>query len=212
VTGNPFIVIPFKDLAFGKSRLADHLDCQARKELCWDFLGRTVTLALTVVDARRIRVVTSASQVADIAGRFSVACICEQGAGLNAALETARAKVLTEQDVEASMAVLPIDLPFADTTAIAEFLSSSGDVVIAPDETGTGTNALLLRQSALRCFRFAFGPGSYAAHLAEAKAHDLAVATMRNWRIAFDVDGQEQYAAWRLGKAARAPAGPGAAS
>jgi 2-phospho-L-lactate guanylyltransferase (CobY/MobA/RfbA family) len=42
-----------------------------------------------------------------------------------------------------------------------------------------------------------YGPGSYAAHVAAARARGLTIETLKDWRLAFDVDGPAQYVTWR---------------
>jgi 2-phospho-L-lactate guanylyltransferase len=191
------ILIPCKNLDAGKSRLSECLDSHTRREFCEQLLTQTLEQAAAVVVPARIRVVTSDLDAAAIARRYSVAQIPDPGSGLNAALEDARAILLTKMTYESAMLILPIDLPFASPEAISKALSCASDIVIAPDESGTGTNVLLLRSPALRHFRFAYGPGSYAAHVAAARARGLTIETFKDWRLAFDVDGPAQYETWR---------------
>ena len=191
------ILIPCKNLDVGKSRLSECLDSRARREFCEQLLTRTLEHAAAVVAPARILVVTSDPEAAAIARRCSVAQAPDPGDGLNAALEDARAALLAKMAYESAILILPIDLPFASPDAISKVLSCAGDIVIAPDESGTGTNVLLLRSLALRNLRFAYGPGSHAAHVAAARAGGLTIETFKDWRLAFDVDGPAQYATWR---------------
>jgi 2-phospho-L-lactate guanylyltransferase len=191
------ILIPCKNLDVGKSRLSECLNSRARREFCEQLLTRTLEQAAAVVAPARILVVTSDLEAATIARRCSVAQVPDPGDGLNAALEDARAALLAKMAYESAILILPIDLPFASPDAISKVLSCAGDIVIAPDESGTGTNVLLLRSPALRNFRFSYGPGSYAAHVAAARARGLTIETLKDWRLAFDVDGPAQYVTWR---------------
>ncbi len=191
------ILIPCKSLDVGKSRLSECLSPGARHEFCKQLLTQTLELAAALVAPTRIRVVTSDPDAAAIARRYAVAQVSDPGGGLNAALEDARSTLLATMAYEGAMLILPIDLPFASPDAIYNALSCAGDIVIAPDEIGTGTNVLLLRSPALRNFRFAYGPGSYAAHVAAARACGLTIETFIDWRLVFDIDGPAQYANWR---------------
>lgn len=192
-----YILIPCKSFATGKSRLSECLNSSGRQDVCKELFVRTLDHATAIAAPAQIRVVTSDPDAGTIASGYSIAHISDPGMGLNAALDYARDVLLAEIKSDSAMLILPIDLPFASPDAISQLLSCSGDVVVAPDEIGTGTNVLLLRQPALRHFRFAFGPDSYAAHVSGALANDLTVETVRDWRLASDIDGPLQYAAWR---------------
>ena len=196
------ILIPCKNLDTGKSRLSPCLDAERRRALCEWLLTQTLARATMLEAPERIRVVTSDPQAIAIAARYGVAGLNDRGGGLNAALEAARAALLPAIDRDGSLLVLPIDLPEASVDALAQALVQPGDVVIAPDERESGTNLLLLRNAALRHLAFAYGPASYAAHHAAARSLGLVVNTVKDPRIAFDLDKPEQYTAWQAPVAA----------
>jgi 2-phospho-L-lactate guanylyltransferase (CobY/MobA/RfbA family) len=75
-------------------------------------------------------------------------------------------------------------------------VARSEDLVIAPDEAGTGTNALLLRTAALRRLSFAYGKGSFSTHVTAAREFSLSVGILNHWRLAFDLDEPQQYLRW----------------
>jgi 2-phospho-L-lactate/phosphoenolpyruvate guanylyltransferase len=190
------ILIPCKNLKLGKSRLSDCLDPSARQKFCERLLNQTLKLAIELVEPERVNVVTDDLQAAAIAGRYNVGWIRDHAAGLNVALEEARSALLKSMPDGETILVLPIDLPFVSTGVFADLLSYPGDLVIAPDMSGTGTNVLLMRSMALRRFHFAYGPGSYAAHIRIAEAHNLVIKTFNDWHISFDIDEPAGYAAW----------------
>jgi 2-phospho-L-lactate guanylyltransferase len=142
--------------------------------------------------------VTSDPDAAGIAGSYRIAQTPDPVDGLNPALDAARSALLTTIKADDALLILPIDLPFASSDAIANMLSRRADMVIAPDENGTGTNVLLLRSAATRRLPFAYGAGSYAAHMAAADALGLSTEVVKDWRLGFDIDEPLQYAAWRL--------------
>lgn len=190
------ILIPCKNLDVGKSRLSECLAPAERREFCKRLLTQTLERTVALAAPANIRVVTADPEVAAMARQYSVETLADPGGGLNAALKDARAAILETESVSALL-VLPIDLPLATPDVISEFINCAGDIVIAPDEGGTGTNLLLLRSPALKAFRFAYGPGSFAAHAAWAQADGLRIEAARDGRLAFDVDGPAQYATWR---------------
>jgi 2-phospho-L-lactate guanylyltransferase len=191
------ILIPCKSLDDGKSRLSPCLDHDRRRALCEWLLTQTLERALRLEGPEHIRVVTADRRAIAIASRYGVGDLPDLGGGLNAALEDGRVALLSDLEDDASLLILPIDLPYASFEALVQAVSHPADMVIAPDESGMGTNLLLLRRAALRRLAFAYGPGSYAAHHAAARALALTIETVKDRRIAFDLDEPEQYIAWR---------------
>ena len=200
------IVIPCRSLRGGKKRLVPCLDADGRRALCERLLVRTLELAAGMVASDRIRVVSGDADALAIVDRYGMIGLRDASAGLNAALDIARADLLAHDAGADALLALPIDLPYATADALAGAQAHAGEVVIGPDQSGTGTNMLLMRGAALRRLPFCFGPGSYAAHLAAARAHGLTATTFRDRRIAFDIDRPPHYLAWH--KDAHADAAP----
>jgi 2-phospho-L-lactate guanylyltransferase len=190
------VLIPCKNLDVGKSRLSECLAPAERREFCKRLLTQTLERSVALAAPANIRVVTADPEAVAMAREYSVETLADFRGGLNAALKDARATILETGTVSALL-VLPIDLSLATPDVISEFISCAGDIVMAPDEGGTGTNLLLLRSPALKTFRFAYGPGSFAAHAAWAQANGLRIEAVRDRRLAFDVDGPAQYATWQ---------------
>ncbi len=187
----PVILIPCKDLDRGKSRLADCLSPRSRRALCEFFLCRTLDVATQVSD--RVRVVTSDPRVAAIAAEFGAGAIPDDGADLNGALARGRAAVVAEGDHRAGL-ILPIDLPLATPAALGRVAASSHAIV--PDEEADGTNVLHLAAPAFRAFRFDFGPCSFAAHRAHARAMGVDCQIVEDPLLMFDVDTPAQFHRW----------------
>ena len=113
--------------------------------------------------------------------------------GLNAALYAGRAAALL-QGAEAIL-VLPVDLPLLSADEVRALIAPTGDrpsVRIAPDERGTGTNALLLAPPGGMDFHF--GPNSFSAHIEAAREAGLASSIVHIGNISFDVDTPDDYA------------------
>ena len=196
------ILIPCKNLAVGKSRLSECLDSGRRRTLCERLLTQTLKLALRLASPAQVYIVTADPQATAIAAHHGVGGLHDPSGGLNSALEAGRAALLAEAGSVGSLLILPIDLPYASPDAIGKVMSCVEEAVIAPDEGGTGTNLLLLRQATLQRLSFRYGADSYAAHHAAARSLGLDIATVKDWRLAFDLDGPAQYAAWRAQEAA----------
>jgi 2-phospho-L-lactate guanylyltransferase len=109
--------------------------------------------------------------------------------GLLAGLDIGRT---TAEEIGASgLLVIFGDLPLLGGIDVRNMVRRAVPVVIAPDRHGCGTNALLLRLSALPAgerFEFQFGEHSYRKHVAEAHRLGLDVATSIAPGTAFDLD------------------------
>ena len=80
--------------------------------------------------------------------------------------------------------VVHSDLPRAKD--LASLGARSADVVLVPDRHGDGTNVLLLPCSG--DFAFHYGPGSCAAHLANASHIGLSIEVVHRDDLALDLD------------------------
>ena len=87
------------------------------------------------------------------------------------------------------MVVAHADLPRPAGLAA---LAAGDGVTLVPDRDDDGTNVLVV--PAAGGFRFAYGPGSFAAHLAEAERLGLAATVVRDDDLAWDVDTAEDLA------------------
>ena len=207
-------VVPVRDGVSGKSRLATALDPAARRRLVAT-LARHVVGVLVASDAvDRVVVVTAdAPFAAETLAGLDVGVVVQPAdrPGLDAALDVGRehAAALGARRVLVAHADLPLLSP-ADVAALLAadaFAPEVGGpgrdrrsgaptsprttdltqpVVVAPDRHGTGTNLLLV--PATTAFTFRFGPGSCAAHVAEAGRAGLPVAVVHRPGTEVDLD------------------------
>lgn len=190
------ILIPCKDLNLGKSRLSHWIDGRTRRSLCEMFLNRTLALATTTVSTSQVRLLTSDPNAREIAGRFGVPAVADQGWDLNSALSCARA-VLARDEPVSDVVILPIDLPCANSHSLRRMMCEQGDVVIAPDRERKGTNVLRLSSLALRDFSFQYGSSSFMAHTAAAQRMGFEAVIVLDENLAFDVDEPDDYRLWK---------------
>jgi 2-phospho-L-lactate guanylyltransferase len=88
--------------------------------------------------------------------------------------------------------ILPADLPLLsaeDLTAMIDLGRANNTVVIATDQNGDGTNAMLVRPPGL--LTYAYGPGSYERHKLAAEAEGATVKTYTSERLSLDIDYPE---------------------
>jgi 2-phospho-L-lactate guanylyltransferase len=185
-------VVPVKDLWGTKSRLKPILDPGARAGLTIYMMGRVIS-ALRETDVDEVCVVSPDRIVLDEAEKRGASPLAQESRGLNPALEEGRLRAMDHG--ASSLLVLPADLPLLEAQDVRAVLESGVDapsVVISPDGARAGTNALLLHPP--DALPFAFGPGSYQAHLHAARERGLDVRVCERPHLAFDLDTVEDLA------------------
>lgn len=153
-------LVPLKPPGARKGRLAERLSAQERERLSHHLFERTVATLAAVPAIGPIHLLSADRPDGWAAGWFR-----DAGRGLNPELEAARAALGAEP-----LVVIHADLPLVAPADIAALLARAEvqGMAIAPDRHGEGTNAVALARAP--GFRFAFGPGSYARHRAQAGA------------------------------------------
>jgi 2-phospho-L-lactate guanylyltransferase len=193
------IVLPVRGLAAGKSRLSAVLDASEREALNRWLLERTLdVLAAWRGSLETCVVVSACERVLEIARARGAAALSEpMPAGLNAAAALGATHARTRG--AGALLVVPCDLPHLTVESLDALLHDArdADVVIAPDKSGTGTNAVVVRGDVI--FDFSFGERSFSSHVAQATARGAKVAVHRSVALAFDVDTAEDFACWRAG-------------
>ena len=181
-----YAVVPVKDLRGTKSRLAPVLDPGARAGLTLYMMGRVVG-AIREAGIEDVCVVSPDRMVLEEAKRRGATPLLQESRGLNPALEEGRRRAM---GLGASkLLVLPADLPLLDAEDVLAVLRETGgepSVVIAPDGARSGTNALLIQPPDV--LPFAFGIGSFEAHVGAARSRGLDVRVCERSHLAFDLD------------------------
>jgi 2-phospho-L-lactate guanylyltransferase len=175
------VVIPIRAFAVGKARLSETLDDAPRAELAEHMADRVLAAAgsLPVV------VVSSADDVRAWASRHGVTAIDDPG-GLDAAVAAGVAWCQGHGMVRCVVA--HADLPRAPAGSLARFAADGARPIVdlVPCHRDDGTPVLSVPIPSR--FRFAYGPGSFRAHAANARRAGLAVRVVRDRDLGFDVD------------------------
>lgn len=181
------VVVPVKDLAGTKSRLAPILDPDARAGLTIYMMRRVVKAALDA-GAGEVCVVSPDIIVLGEAEQVGATAVMQRGRGLNAALNEEGRRFAAGRGAKA-MLVLPADLPLIEPEDVAGILGLASDerAVISPDGARTGTNALLIAPPE-EFEEFRYGVGSFDLHTEAARDAELEVIEYENPRLAFDLD------------------------
>ena len=179
-------IIPVKASPDSKSRLAGVLDAGQRATLVEAMLDRVIEAARAARNVSRVCLLGTPRNTPTT----DIGVLAEPGGGLNAAVASA----FMDAPAQGAARVIFIhgDLPLV-TARDLELLAAApaGEIAIAPDRHGTGTNAISLPLPEAKGFSFAFGPDSFARHNAEAERLGLKIAEIHSQGLARDVDEPE---------------------
>jgi 2-phospho-L-lactate/phosphoenolpyruvate guanylyltransferase len=175
------VLVPLKGFALAKGRLAHVLDAGERVALA----RRMAAQVLAAASPLPVAVVTGDDEVASFATAHGAGIVADPGGGLDAAVR-AGVRHLAAAGFD-EIVVAHADLPLA--AGLAALAGRVGTCTLVPDRRRDGTNVLVVPTDA--GFRFAYGPGSFARHVAEAARVGLAVHVVTDRRLALDVDVPE---------------------
>jgi 2-phospho-L-lactate guanylyltransferase len=171
------VVVPVKAFGAAKVRLASELSPAGRAALAREMADGVLRAAGDLPTY----VVCDHIEVAEWAAAAGASVAWTPGLGLDGAVsagvETAAA------DGADRVVVAHADLPLA--TALDHIVGDAG-VVLVPDRHHDGTNVISLPAGS--GFTFAYGPGSFERHRAEAVRLGLAVDVRDDLALAWDVD------------------------
>lgn len=179
-------VVPLKALGRGKSRLAGVLAETERVQLIRTMLARVIEAVRSAGGIAAVSVLTVDPRlVPDTADHLE-----DTGEELNAAL--ARAALARRAAGADVLLIIAADLPFVAAEDVGALVAASRSVsvVAAPDWKDSGTNALAFPLAPGLPLKF--GPESFAAHQAEARAAGLPWRSVRRPGLAYDLDEPAQ--------------------
>jgi 2-phospho-L-lactate guanylyltransferase len=175
--GPEVVLIPVKAFHQAKRRLGTTLSDPDRVQLVRAMAAHVVAASAPLP----VAVVCDDEHVAQWASDVGATVMWEPGQGLNGAV---RAGVDRLARAGARwVTVAHGDLPRAHGVGV---LAPFDGVTLVPDRRDDGTNVLRLPAGSDFCF--AYGPGSFRAHRAEATRLGLPVRVLRHPDLAYDVD------------------------
>ncbi len=175
--GPEVVLIPVKAFAQAKRRLGTTLGEPEREQLVRAMAAHVVSACAPLP----VAVVCNDEAVAEWAEARGATVVWAPGHGLNGAVGTG-VDLLARAGAR-WVTVAHGDLPRAKGLGT---LPPFEGVTLVPDRRDDGTN--VLRLPAVSDFRFAYGPGSFRIHRAEATRLGLAVRVVRSPDLAYDVD------------------------
>lgn len=177
------LLVPVKSFRSAKLRLAPVLNAPERAELARGL----ATGVLAAAGALPCHVVCDDDEVAEWARSHGARVIWTPGLGLSGAVQAGVAMLAGE-----GMGLVVVahgDLPHAGGL---DTLGEPDRVTLVPDLRADGTNVAVVPAGA--GYRFAYGPGSFERHRAEAARLGLACDVVRDARLTADVDVPEDLA------------------
>ena len=192
-----WVIIPVKPFVRAKSRLSEVLGPEERSRLAEGLLRHVLGVVREVPHVAGTLVISRDSKAHAVARDLGAYTVMESGTPeLNSALMRATQVVASWKG--GAVLILPADLPLIqpeDITALIRMGQNMNTVVIATDEHGDGTNAMVVRPPGL--IRYSYGPGSFQRHMADAKAQGATVKVFESSRLALDIDLPEDLAKYR---------------
>lgn len=183
-------LVPLKELADAKSRLAGLLEPDERIALVAAMAGDVLDVLAAHPDVRRVVLVSDDPAATELAAGGAVECWSERDLatwGLNELVGEASSRLLA--DCPDPLLVLHADLPLlsaADISAVLRAREAEAGLVVCTDRAGTGTNLLAFDRSSVP--RFCFGVDSCAAHLRAAREAGVPARIVRRLGTSLDVD------------------------
>jgi 2-phospho-L-lactate/phosphoenolpyruvate guanylyltransferase len=186
-------VVPVKDTATAKQRLAPALPPPLRQELALAMLEDVLAaLAAARGLAGRILVTTDPAAMT-LAARYGAQCWVEGAADGHTGAVTAAGRRLARES-RGGMLTLPGDIPLVTAGEIERLLAAHRQSVqigapaftIAPSHDEQGSNAIILSPPDAVPLRF--GDDSFLPHLAAAEARGIAPIVLHLSGIALDID------------------------
>ncbi len=176
-------LLPVQPFEEGKTRLSPALDAKTRTDLNRKFFHHVLGVTRAVFGSTRTLVISRSQDVLADAGTRT---LTETRSGdLNHAL-TAAAHVAADLGATAVLSISS-DLPLLETADLRAMLDAlvGHDAVIAPDHTGLGTNALLMKPDLIP---YAYGEDSFQKHKMALEAQRARVTLVRRNGLAWDID------------------------
>ncbi len=182
------VLLPVKDPARAKQRLAGLLSPAERKDLAWAMLTDVAAAVCSCRLADRIVVVARDPEVAGYAAEHGWEVFREREQVSESRSVDWASKLLDRQGAKAVLR-LPVDIPLVQARDLDVLLGPvAGGVaaVLVPSQDGLGTNALL--RSPPLIFPSRFGGDSLQKHLRQARLQGLQVLVREMPRLALDLD------------------------
>lgn len=184
------VLIPLKEPALAKSRLAPVLNPEARRNLFFLMARHVLRAARAAAPADAVFVVTADDAVTRFASAEGARILKDRAQSGFAPACRDGLRQLSEMGYERAL-ILPGDLPLARAEEIAALIGAIKDgpaIGLVPDRHRNGTNGLLLEP--LDAIALRFGPGSFEIHRDEALKSGIGVSIFESASLGLDIDDE----------------------
>jgi 2-phospho-L-lactate guanylyltransferase len=186
--GGVWAVVPVKEWADAKQRLAGYLTAEQRRGLAAAMLEDVLETLAKVAELAGILVVTAEPGAADLARRYGGDVSAEGARSGHTGAVTAACRRLVREG-RAGMITIPGDIPgiaAADVTAALAAHQPAPSFTIIPSHDDLGSNAIICSPPDAVALRF--GDDSFFPHLAAARRAGIVPTVVRRPGIAMDID------------------------
>jgi 2-phospho-L-lactate guanylyltransferase len=182
------LLIPVKDPATAKTRLAGLLTPEERVRLAWAMFEDVSRAVSATTRPDLVILVSSFERAIEHARSLDWEVLVEQSQQSESASVDWASRVLAKRGFDTVMR-LPADLPLIEARDVDELISielRAPAAVLVPSREGTGTNAIIRIPPDL--FPSRFGPNSLRLHKQEAARVGVVCLVVNNERVALDID------------------------
>jgi 2-phospho-L-lactate guanylyltransferase len=198
-------VVPVKDTALAKQRLAAAVPPQLRQALMLAMLEDVLAALAEASSLAGRLLVTTDPAATRLAARYGASCMAEGAHDGHTGAVAAAARRLANDGAD-GMLTVPGDIPLVTADEIGRLLAAhrpAPSFTIAPSHDEQGSNAVLV--SPPEAVPLRFGENSFFPHLAAAEARGIAPTVLHLPGIALDIDNPGDLAHFaRLGSRTRA--------
>jgi 2-phospho-L-lactate guanylyltransferase len=181
------ILVPVKNLANAKQRLASLLDQPTRTRLAQAMLFDVLEALAAWANRSKVSIVTSDPFATELARQFDFHIISDNANRSETDAIEMATRVCESRGVDHTL-VIPADIPLLTAGELEKILQAAPTqgTVLVPAADGRGTNAIWRRPAGL--FPLRFGNDSFKPHLAAARATQKPFAVLELPGIALDID------------------------
>jgi 2-phospho-L-lactate guanylyltransferase len=181
------ILVPVKNLAHAKQRLASFLDLPARTALAQAMLFDVLEAVSQSQSRTEVGLVTNDAFAIRLAHHFNFQIIPDRATSGETDAIAMATQFCESQGIDSTL-VIPGDIPLVQAWELDQLLAAAPDEgsVMVPAADGRGTNAILRRPAGL--FPLRFGNDSFKPHLRAARATNKPCVVISLPGIGFDVD------------------------
>jgi 2-phospho-L-lactate guanylyltransferase len=179
-------LVPVKELAYSKQRLATVLDPHEREGLVLAMLRDVLTAIHAVDQVDGVLLVSRSQKAQALAREFGDDVFMESADSDHSRAVTEGNGYLKDRYRAESSLALSGDVPGVTPDDIRQVIEFHGRITLVPNASGEGTNAVLASPpNAIIC---QFGGASLARHVVSADAAGLKARIIRNENIGRDID------------------------